>query len=436
MNIIIGLGKTGLSCVAYFCKRNEPVMVVDTRDNLPNADALAAEYPQVKLIAGELPVDLLCQAKQLIVSPGLSLKTPAIAQAIAQGVPCIGDVELFVREAKAPIIAITGSNGKTTVTTLVGQLLTDAGFRVEVCGNIGTPVLDTLNRATPDFYVLELSSFQLETTYSLKAKIALVLNVSADHMDRYDTVDDYAAAKRRIYHNCDIAICNVDEPICWQGIEAKSKIMFMKTDFYLHDKNGETFIYYRGEPWFAVAELPLRGLHNYQNALAVLAIGHSLGLSCQQMLSTLKDFHGLPHRCQKIATINGVDWYNDSKATNIGAVVAALNSLGPLYKKCVVIAGGDAKGADLSELKPVMCQYVSHLILLGKDADQFEQVFRDSIPCKRVADLKQAVSEAHEVARAGDAAMLCPACSSLDMFKNYEERGELFMKEVKGLMHD
>ena len=436
MNIVIGLGKTGLSCVAYFCKRNEPVMVVDTRDNPPNADVLTKEYPQVKLIAGELPVDVLCQAEQLIVSPGLSLKTPAIAQAIAQGVPCIGDVELFVRDAKAPIIAITGSNGKTTVTTLVGQLLQDAGFSVEVCGNIGTPVLDTLNHATPDFYVIELSSFQLETTHSLKAKIALVLNVSSDHMDRYDTVEDYAAAKRRIYNHCEIAICNADEPICWQGIEAKSRVMFMKTDFYLHDVNGEMFIYYQGKPWFSVTELPLRGLHNYQNALAVLAIGHSLGLSREQMLVTLKQFHGLPHRCQKVARIDDVDWYNDSKATNIGAVVAALNSLGPLYKKCVVIAGGDAKGADLNELKPVMCQYVSQLVLLGKDAERFEQVFRGIIPCTRVADLQQAVAAAHQLAHAGDAVMLCPACASLDMFKNYEERGDIFVKEVKGLMHD
>lgn len=449
MNIVIGLGKTGLSCVDYFCKRKQPVMVVDTRDNPPNADVLASRYPHVSLISGELPVDILCKADQLIVSPGVSLKTPVIATAIRQGVPCIGDIELFVREAKAPIIAITGSNGKTTVTTLVGELLKDAGYRVDVCGNIGTPVLEMLHHEAPDFYVVELSSFQLETTYSLKAKVALVLNLSPDHMDRYETVEDYAMAKRRIYQQCDIAISNADEPVCWKDIMAESKVMFSSSeipepssragrsiDFYLKDFKGQPFIYYRDEPWFAVAQLPLRGRHNYQNALAALAIGQSVGLTCDQMFYTLKHFFGLPHRCQKVATIHSVDWYNDSKATNIGAVIAALHSVGPWYKRCILIAGGDAKGADLTELKPAVCQYVSHLILLGKDADQLERVFQNSIPYKRVANLMEAVKEARIIAKAGDAVLLSPACSSLDMFKNYEERGELFVKAVQELSHD
>lgn len=439
MNIVIGLGKTGLSCVEYFCKHEQPVMVMDTREHPPNADTLAASYPQVTLVSGALPEQVLCEADQLIVSPGLSLKTPAIAAAISAGVPCVGDIELFVREAKAPIIAITGSNGKTTVTTLVGELLKDAGFQVEVCGNIGAPVLDTLSRELPDYYVLELSSFQLETTTSLKAKVAVVLNISADHMDRYDTVADYALAKRRIYQQCDIAICNADEPLCWQDIAPPSYVMFSASwvpgsDFYVKDYEGQPFIYHQDMPWFAVTELPLQGLHNVQNTLVALAIGYGVGLRAGQMLHTLKRFEGLPHRCQKIASHNGVDWYNDSKGTNIGAVIAALKSLGPLYKKIVLIAGGDAKGADLTELKPIVCQYVSHLIVMGKDADQFEQVFFGCMPCKRVTDLTEAVQEAHEVATCRDAVLLSPACSSLDMFKNYEERGMLFVKAVREVL--
>lgn len=436
MNIVIGLGKTGLSCVDYFCKRQQPVMVMDTREHPPNADTLRSNYPQVTLLSGALPTHVLCEADQLIISPGVSLKTPAIAAAIAAGVPCIGDIELFVREAKAPIIAITASNGKTTVTTLVGELLKNAGFRVEVCGNIGTPVLDTLHRELPDYYVLELSSFQLETTTSLKAKIAVVLNISADHMDRYDTVADYALAKRRIYQHSDIAICNADEPLCWQDIMPRYQVMFSASsmpgsDFYTKDYEGQLFIYHQDTPWFAVAKLPLQGLHNVQNTLVALAIGYSVGLTSDQMLYTLKHFKGLPHRCQKIASHNGIDWYNDSKGTNIGAVIAALKSLGPRYKKIVLIAGGDAKGADLTELKPMVCQYVSHLIVMGKDADQFEQVFRGCMSCQRVANLTEAVQEACQAATSGDAVLLSPACSSLDMFKNYEERGMLFIKVVK-----
>lgn len=426
----------------YLQHCGERIIAMDSREQPPNLEVIRAQFPTIEIITGGLQADLLSEADEIIISPGLSLKTPALAAAQAKGIACIGDIELFARAAKAPIIAITGSNGKTTLTTLVGQLLKDAGYRVEVCGNIGTPVLDILERDIPDYYVMELSSFQLETTYSLKAYIAVVLNITPDHMDRYDSVDDYAAAKLRIYDNCEIAVVNAVEPYT-KHLMHPHQVHFSDSqtsavDFYIGDDQGTLYFYDQQQRLFPVNELLCQGQHHYQNALAALTIGSVLQLPLECMRETLQHFSGLPHRCQKVASSRGVDWYNDSKATNIGATVAALNSLGPLYTQLILIAGGDAKGADLSELGPVTAsQSVAHVVLLGAAAAELETILKGYVPTTRVASLQQAVVVAsqHALAYSRVAVLLSPACASWDMFANYEERGNLFTRAVQEMIN-
>jgi UDP-N-acetylmuramoylalanine--D-glutamate ligase len=430
VKIVIGLGKTGVSCINYLLNKGEIVVVMDSRDDPPGLSEMALKFPQLKIMTGGFDLNTLLQADEVIVSPGLSLKTPEIAAAIEQGIPCVGDIELFAREAQAPIIAITGSNGKTTLTTLMGQLLQDAGHHVEVCGNIGTPVLDILTNDVPDYYVMELSSFQLETTHSLRAKVATVLNITPDHMDRYDLVDDYAAAKLRIYKNCECAVINSDEPYTY-NIDVKQQISFstqnQKSDFYLK----ESHVFHGSESLFALDELACQGRHHYENALAALAIGTYLGVPLDSIRHTLSSFTGLAHRCQKIASAKGIDWYNDSKATNIGATTAALNTLKPIYKDIVLIAGGDAKGADLSDLGPIAGQLTSHVILMGASAGDLEGIMQGHVATTRVDDLQEAVKMADTYADSETAVLLSPACASWDMFANYEERGNLFIIAVK-----
>ena len=428
MKIIIGLGKTGVSCLRYFQRKGETVMAVDTRDSPPNLEAIQAEFPSLEIITGKLPEKLLLQADALIVSPGISLKTPAIAKARAQGVPCLGDIELFAGEAKAPIIAITGSNGKTTLTTLVGKMLADAGLNALVCGNIGVPVLDRLADPVPDYYVMELSSFQLETTQSLRAKVAVLLNLTADHMDRYKDITAYLAAKQRIYQQCETAVLNADAPLLWQSLALPAQqCFFSATDLTRCDVKVTEEI---------LSQLPLQGAHHRENAVAALTIGHCLGLALAPMLQTLSSFTGLAHRCQKIATLKGVDWYNDSKATNVGATIAALTSLHSLYKHIILIAGGDAKGADLSDLKPAVKAYVSQVILLGQAADELQALLQDEVACLRVDSLQAAVQQAAVMATAETVVLLSPACASWDMFDNYQQRGDVFVQAVREVIHE
>ncbi len=431
--VVVGLGKTGLSCVKYLVNQGVDVIVVDTRKEPPLLDELSKVAPNTRVMTGELSPGVISQADRLVVSPGVSLETPVIADARANGVACIGDIELFVSAAQAPVIAITGSNGKTTLTTLVGKMLCDANYRVEVCGNIGEPVLDVLAKEVPDYYVVELSSFQLETTHSLQAHIAIVLNISADHMDRYPSLAEYRVAKQRIYSNCEMALLNADEPEIWYELnlpDQRCTFGYKDADFCLVKDKGDQFISHKGRKWFSVAELPWQGWHHYQNTLAALAIGVALGLQQQQMLKTLQAFVELPHRCQKIASFAGVDWYNDSKGTNVGATIAALNSVGPLYSDIILIAGGDAKGADLSGIKPAVCEFASQVILLGKDADKLAALLADDVACTQVKNLEAAVTYAHKMAAESSAVLLSPACASWDMFDNYQQRGEVFVEAV------
>lgn len=375
----------------------------------------------------------------LYVSPGLALATPALREAAARGVRMSGDIDLFTRHAKAPIVAITGSNAKSTVTTLVGEMAAAAGRKVAVGGNIGTPALDLLSDDV-ELYVLELSSFQLETTERLGAEVATCLNISEDHMDRYDGMAQYHLAKHRIFRGARQVVVNRDDALsrpliadqvpCWTfGL---GKPDFKR--FGLIEENGEKQLAFQFEALMPTAELKIRGAHNQSNALAALALGHAVGLPFEAMLDTLRRFAGLPHRCQWVREMHGVGYYDDSKATNVGAALAAIEGLGAdIAGKLVLIAGGDGKGADFSALKAPVARFCRAVVLLGRDAEQIAEALGDAAPLLRVKTLDEAVQRCAELAQSGDAVLLSPACASLDMFKNFEERGRLFAQAAEGL---
>ena len=437
--IVVGLGKSGMSLVRFLANRGVPFAVADTRENPPELATLRRDYPHVEVRCGELDADFLCRAAELYVSPGLALATPALQQAAARGVTLSGDIELFARHAKAPIVAISGSNAKSTVTTLVGDMAAAAGKRVAVGGNLGTPALDLLADDI-DLYVMELSSFQLETTHQLGAEVATVLNVSEDHMDRYSGLPAYHLAKHRIFRGARQVVVNRQDALsrplltesqpCWTfGLNRPDF-----KGFGLIEEGGEKHLAYEFKTLMPVSELKIRGGHNQANALAALALGHAVGLPFDAMLATLRQFGGLEHRCQWLRERQGVSYYNDSKATNVGAALAAIEGLGvDIAGKLVLIAGGDGKGADFQPLAASVAAHCRAVVLLGRDAEQIAAVLGDRVPLVRVHTLDEAVQRSAELAQAGDAVLLSPACASLDMFKNYEERGQLFARAVEAL---
>jgi len=437
--VVIGLGPTGLACVRYLIKRGVSVAVTDSRIDPPCLDALKKLFPDVDVAVGKLSKDLITRAEQLVVSPGVSCKEPLIAKQIKKGIPVIGDIELFARENTVPVLAITGSNGKTTVTTILGQMLKKAGRKVKVCGNIGPQVLECLDKPKPDFYVMELSSFQLETTQSLTPKAAVVLNVTPDHMDRYDHFEEYVTAKQRIYHGCEHVVVNADEPETWKNVNFTEPRSFTlhkpkENQFGLRTKDQETYLAFGEKLLLPVKKLRLQGQHHYQNALAALAMGTAIDLPMKDMLAVLQVFSGMPHRCQFVAEKNSVHWINDSKGTNAGASVAAIQSLGLAHDgKLLLIAGGDAKQADLSPLRDAVSQFVEQVYLFGQDADDLQKVLDGVATCHRVTSLKEAVTQAAIQASPGDTVLFSPACASFDMFDNYEHRGCVFMELVSKL---
>lgn len=435
--IVVGLGKSGMSLVRFLARQGVPFAVADTRENPPELASLRAQYPQVEVRCGELDAGFLCRASELYVSPGLSLRTPALVEAAARGVRMSGDIDLFARHAKAPIVAITGSNAKSTVTTLVGEMAAAAGRRVAVGGNLGTPALDLLADDV-ELYVLELSSFQLETCERLGAEVATCLNVSEDHMDRYDGMADYHLAKHRIFRGARQVVVNradalsrpliADSVPCWTFGTNKPDFKA----FGLVEEGGEKYLAFQFEALMPVRELKIRGAHNQSNALAALALGHAVGLPFEPMLRTLREFAGLAHRCQWVGERAGVSFYDDSKATNVGAALAAIEGLGAdIDGKLVLLAGGDGKGADFSALREPVAKFCRAVVLLGRDAELVGAALSDETPKVRVQTLDEAVRKAAELARPGDAVLLSPACASLDMFKNFEERGRLFARAVE-----
>ncbi len=436
--LVVGLGKTGLSCARHLVAQGSEVAVVDSRDQPPALETLRRELPDVAIFTGGFEDRVFEFADHLVVSPGVSLHEPALAHAIARGVPVLGDIELFARQAQAPVIAITGSNGKSTVTSLVGELVRAAGCDVRVGGNLGTPALELLRESEPDFYVLELSSFQLETTSSLKAFAAAVLNVSADHMDRYRSLDEYAAAKRRIYHNAKTLVLNRDDPLVaampdgggdcvWFGLEAPPS----PRDFGLLCRDSDCWLARGERKLLQESALRMRGRHNVANALAALALAQAAGIDGEPALQVLREFPGLVHRSQWVAEKNGVTWFNDSKGTNVGATLAAVSGM---PGKVVLIAGGDCKGADFAPLRPVLEHKGRAAVLIGRDAPRLEQALRGALPLAQAQDMDDAVRQAADFAQPGDTVLLSPACASLDMYRNYEHRGEVFMDAVQRLL--
>ena len=438
-HVIVGLGMTGLSCARHLRRRQLPFSAMDTRATPPGIDAFRAEFPDTEVTLGRLDSDILAAADVLVLSPGVDPRLPEIRAAQDKGVRCTGDIDMFVREIRRPIVAITGSNAKSTVTTLVGDMARAAGLKVAVAGNIGTPVLDLLVQDAAELYVLELSSFQLETTTQLGAAVATLLNLSEDHMDRYDSLQDYLAAKQRIFQGCGKAVVNRDDPASTPPGAALAETFSFGLGpsddpraFVVLEHEGAQWLGFAGRPLLPVSALRIAGRHNVSNALAALALGHALGLPWAPMLDALRSFTGLKHRCQWVAERRQVAWYNDSKGTNVGATVAAIQGLAG-QGRVILLAGGVGKGADFSELAPAMAAHGRSAILFGEDAGRIAQVLAPVVPVLQARSLQHAVHLAHENATAGDVVLLSPACASFDMFRNYEHRGEAFVKAVQEL---
>lgn len=440
LRVVVGLGKTGLSCVRFLRSLGYQVAVNDTRDNPPNLAELHAEFPEVVVSLGKLDEQLLLQAHEIISSPGISINEPELLSArLNAGIKIIGDIELFCRAVDKPIVAITGSNAKSTVTTLVGLMAQNAGINVAVGGNLGTPVLELLQQSA-DLYVLELSSFQLETTHSLRAAAAVVLNISEDHMDRYANMQAYHQAKHRIYRHCHFYVTNRQDlltvPLLPEVIPHTS-FGLDKPDLNTYGVIREQGISYlaKGQTkLLASHEMGIFGEHNIANALAALALGEAVNIPMSAMLQTLKEFTGLKHRCQLVTKHQGVAWYNDSKGTNVGATLAAINGLGAAISgKVLLIAGGVGKGQDFSPLSSALAQYGKVVILLGEDATKIDAAVTAQVAKIHVQSLAAAVEQAAQLAQQGDAVLLSPACASFDMFKHYEDRGEQFVALVQSI---
>ena len=474
--LVLGLGETGLSMARFLDRRGARVRVLDTRDDPPGLAALGEKVPQVELVLGAFREQSFAGVDLIAISPGVPLATPQVRAAAARGIPVLGDVELFAqalregqggaqalregqggaqaraRSGRAPnsppqVLAITGTNGKTTVTALVGAMCRRCSLATEVAGNIGPAVLDALMhcedvRHKPEVWVLELSSFQLETTRTLNPAAATVLNLSEDHLDRYDDMDAYARAKARIFRGEGIQVLNRDDARSMRmAVAGRAQVSFgldaaaRAEDFGLLRVDDALWLAQGTTPLLALSELPIAGLHNAANALAALALARALDLPYVPLLAALRDFRGLPHRLEKVAEFDGVAYYDDSKGTNVGATVAALNGYAEFAARgarVVLIAGGEGKGQDFAPLaQPVSC-YARAVILIGRDADLIASALgAGGVALVHADSMEQAVAQAHARAQRGDAVLLSPACASFDMFRNYPHRGEVFAACVR-----
>ena len=447
--VVLGLGDTGLSAVRWLSARGARVSVADTRTTPPQAARLRALLPDVAIHTGAFQSAMLEAADLLILSPGLALSEPSIAHAVASGVEVIGDVELFTRAVHAlnaerehpmKLIAITGSNGKSTVTAMCGDMCRMAKMQTCVVGNIGLPVLEALlevergNVSAPDVWVLELSSFQLETTFTLNADVATVLNISEDHMDRYPDLAAYVAAKARVFQGAGIQVLNREDAHSMAMRLSGRRVVTFGLDTPADENLGvcDDELCHGGDMLMPITALPVTGLHNVMNALAALALTRAIGCPDDASLRGLIHFQGLPHRVEKVAVVNGVTYYDDSKGTNVGATEAALYGMGA--QKVVVILGGEGKDQDFSPLKAAVEANARSVILIGRDAPLIREALRGStVPMETVTSLNEAVDLAHRQALPGDAVLLSPACASFDMFRNYVHRAEVFIAAVQQL---
>jgi len=428
--LIVGLGKTGFSVAKFLQQYGIQFAVVDSRNKPPMNDALIQAYPDTAIFTGGFDKSAFDVATHLVVSPGVSLQENSIQKAIQARTKIVSDIDLFACATDQPIIAVTGSNGKSTVTTMLESMGNRSAIRTVAGGNLGIPALDLLDESV-ELYVIELSSFQLERTSALNAKAATVLNISPDHLDRHHTLAGYIEAKQKVFSGNGRMILNEDDEIVKDMVVANREFISFSlqtnTGFHLEERLGEIYLMDGTSPLMKQKELPLEGMHNVANALAALALGKTVGLDMQSMCRALRDFKGLEHRMQRVAKVKGVTWVNDSKATNIGACVAALQGC---QEKIVLIAGGDAKGAEMTELIPVIKEKTKCVVLIGKDANKIELAINGCVPSYQAKTIKEAVQIAAELANAGESVLLSPACASMDQFKNYQERGDKFMAAV------
>jgi len=437
--LVLGLGDTGLSVARWVERQGGRARVADSRAAPPRARDFHGE-----LVTGPFRQGLLDDVDLLCISPGLSLGEAVVQAAVARSVPVVGDIELFAWHVRARegarVLAITGTNGKTTVTALTGHLLRVAGIDCEVAGNIGPAALDALLRrvAPPAAWVLELSSYQLETTWSLAPDAAAMLNLSEDHLDRYAGLADYGAAKARIFAGAGLQVLNRDDPRSMaMAVAGTPSLTFgLGAPASAQDFGVRDGVLQEGPlPLLPIAELQIHGAHNVANALAACALARALGASRESLAAGLRTFKGLPHRLQLVAERGGVAWYDDSKGTNVGATVAALRGL---ERPALLIAGGDGKGQDFAPLAPAVAARARRVLLIGRDAPLIERALAAAgvpaaIPVERCATLEVAVASAARHARPGDAVLLSPACASYDMFRDYRHRGDVFAAAVRAL---
>ena len=446
--LVLGLGETGLSLARWLSAQGARASVADSRSDPPGLEGLKRELPGVPAHCGPFDDSLLQGVGLIAISPGVPLAEPLAQHAIAAGIPVVGDIELFAQslpqKSRPKIIAITGANGKTTVTSMVGAMCRAAGLDTEVAGNISPAVLDALQKRgdkQPDVWVLELSSFQLETTSSLHADAATVLNISADHLDRYPDMDAYAAAKARIFIGSKMRVLNRDNARSNAMAPAGSRCIKFGLDapqsgedWGVAKDGNEMWLVHGSRRVMNMKELQVAGMHNVANALAALALCRAIDLPLEPLCEALRSFKGLPHRVECIAEICGVSYYDDSKGTNVGATEAALRGLG---KPAVVILGGDGKGQDFTPLQEAVAQHARAAVLIGRDADKIEQSLHGcGKPVMHARDMKDAVKQAASLAQQGDAVLLSPACASFDMFRNYVHRAEVFTEAVNELSRE
>lgn len=438
--LVVGLGKTGFSIARFLKSNNKAFIVYDTRLKPPELEKFKQMFPEVTCYSHDYPHDLLDQIEKIICSPGVPLHEEILQDAIVKGIRIENDLDCLMRLIDAPVVGITGSNGKSTVTTLVGLMCQAQGFKTAVGGNLGTPVLDLYEQNShADIWVLELSSFQLLHMQNVRLSAATILNVSADHIDYHGSMESYVTAKQRIYEQTDMLIYNRHDELTLPKIHAKHQESFGLSQPGQHQwgivqtAQGEA-IAYQDEIYIFTKDLKLQGQHNWLNVMSSCALARYVGVSKAAMIKVLQEFGGLPHRTEWVANIEGVTYINDSKGTNFGATFAALEGMGPTLRgKMVLIAGGQAKGADLTAMRPLLEKYVRHVVLIGQDAEQISSQWLGAVSLERAENLKQAVDLAKSHAKEGDVVLLSPACASLDMFKNFEDRGTQFMTLVKGL---
>jgi UDP-N-acetylmuramoylalanine--D-glutamate ligase len=432
--LVVGLGKTGMSIAYYLRQLGFEFAVVDSLDKPALNDELLEKMPDIPVFTGGFDTNIFDLATHIVVSPGISMQEPVIQKTLSRGVVALSDIDILACSVSKPIVAITGSNGKSTVTTLLGEMAKADEVNVAVGGNLGIPALDLISDEI-ELYILELSSFQLERTSQLNATVATVLNISEDHLDRHAGMENYIKQKYNVFAGNGFMVINADDPEVMAMQDSSRNVVTFglehSADYHIKKTEKGNFLAFQKREILSVNELKILGRHNQANALAALALGKVVNLSEQAMCYALKHYQGLKHRMQFIADIKGVRWVNDSKATNIGACIAALQSFQD--KKIILIAGGDAKGANISELLPSLIEKVQTLLVIGKDAELIKQAVNGLIPIIEAGTLKKAVKEAKKIADVGNIVLLSPACASIDQFENYKERGRCFSLEVSGL---